>query len=569
MISKKKLFALHGWLGLNLGFLLWVICISGTVAVFTPEIDRWFDPPAMNAASGDGVRSSQRERIASWNDYEKVVKQAHPLGVLTMLVKSSGSGGDTPAAGDAVVAYVNYGAEDARIVRLDSRTAQITGERTFLNMKSFVRIFHKQLYMVPSAVGFHGTFFVGLFALVLMFSAITGILVFKGWWRALYTLGRGNNVRSIWSNLHRSAGAWALLVIFLISFTGVWYLAERVLEAADLMEHDPREQVEISLDQAQEEGRWAGAMLPLDVLVGYAIDAFPELKVNTLALPARPGYPFLAMGQTGAWFVRDRANVVALDPFTGEVLGIKNASDMPAWERLIESADAFHFGTFGGIVSRWVYFLCGLLMSFGILSGAFLYWMRQSRSKAVTDRGAMSGWVISAAFTFVVLGITAYSSAHFILHDQVFYWHLPPKIEQIGFIQDQGLSANVFLFKDSTTRESFIVITLAERYFYHFKNASIEIEKDGTHEFLETRVFADSIISKRKLPAEVSVLSLRVHLDRGDQIIPVKSPPLVSTATDFSVPERPGIPFYVTVGIILFTSFTLLPLIPWLIYLRW
>jgi len=41
MLSRKRLYSLHAWLGLQLGLLLFIICFSGTVAVFTPEIDAW------------------------------------------------------------------------------------------------------------------------------------------------------------------------------------------------------------------------------------------------------------------------------------------------------------------------------------------------------------------------------------------------------------------------------------------------------------------------------------------------------------------------------------------------
>ena len=35
---------LHGWTGLLLGYVLFVICLAGTLSVFKPEIGRWMRP---------------------------------------------------------------------------------------------------------------------------------------------------------------------------------------------------------------------------------------------------------------------------------------------------------------------------------------------------------------------------------------------------------------------------------------------------------------------------------------------------------------------------------------------
>jgi uncharacterized iron-regulated membrane protein len=47
---RKALFHLHGWFGVNLGLLLFIVCFSGTVATLSDEID-WFFNPAVRAAS--------------------------------------------------------------------------------------------------------------------------------------------------------------------------------------------------------------------------------------------------------------------------------------------------------------------------------------------------------------------------------------------------------------------------------------------------------------------------------------------------------------------------------------
>ena len=42
-ISRQSLSG-HGWLGLLSGALLYIICLSGAIAVFYPEFERWEQP---------------------------------------------------------------------------------------------------------------------------------------------------------------------------------------------------------------------------------------------------------------------------------------------------------------------------------------------------------------------------------------------------------------------------------------------------------------------------------------------------------------------------------------------
>src|SRR5690606_1512157 len=45
---NQILFAIHGWLGLSLGLPLFIICLSGSIAVLSHEID-WLFNPAIRA----------------------------------------------------------------------------------------------------------------------------------------------------------------------------------------------------------------------------------------------------------------------------------------------------------------------------------------------------------------------------------------------------------------------------------------------------------------------------------------------------------------------------------------
>lgn len=47
-LDKKLLFRIHGWIGIKLGILFFVVCFSGTLATLSSEID-WLINPSIRA----------------------------------------------------------------------------------------------------------------------------------------------------------------------------------------------------------------------------------------------------------------------------------------------------------------------------------------------------------------------------------------------------------------------------------------------------------------------------------------------------------------------------------------
>ena len=80
---NKVLFAVHGWLGLSLGLPLFVICLSGTLAVVSHEID-WLLTPAVRAPAHRGA--------VNWAAVAENALLRHPDGRLTLLTAPVGRG---------------------------------------------------------------------------------------------------------------------------------------------------------------------------------------------------------------------------------------------------------------------------------------------------------------------------------------------------------------------------------------------------------------------------------------------------------------------------------------------
>jgi uncharacterized iron-regulated membrane protein len=371
--TNKRLFRWHGWIGLNLGLLLFLVCFSGTVAVFSWEID-WAVDPALQAEA-DSVH---------WTAIADSVEAAYPNHVVTFL---AGPRHD----GFAALAYATDPA--GRLVKLwvHPETGAVQKRGSYWTVQRFFRSFHRRM-LIPNPVGI---LWVTFFAYILAGSAITGVLFYKGWYRNLFQW-RWRDVRLFFSDAHRLAGVWSLAFATLIVATSVWYGVELLAPAPS----GPA--ASIGPDAKVERGP-TPHLLPLGEQVDRAKAAFPGLAVQDI-IPGTATRPTQVRGHADAWLVRPRANTVRVDPVTGEVLSTQRGTDLGLHHRIADMADPLHFGTFGGLWSQAVWGLFGLLLSSLMLTGGWLWHLRaEKKARAAGAETRHPRWGYAAAALPVVV----------------------------------------------------------------------------------------------------------------------------------------------------------------------
>ncbi|WP_372016848.1 PepSY-associated TM helix domain-containing protein [Tistrella mobilis] len=365
LFSRKGLFRIHAWIGLVLGYLLYVICLSGTLAVFGHELAWLGDPAKRVAAPAAGTPRM------SWQGLYDRVAAAHPD--LTIL----GLAMDPDALRRPAWALVAGREGDLRRVPVDPWTGEPGPQKAGLDLHLWLRVFHKQLYVVPGVTGVHGALIVGALALPLLVALITGLITTRRWWQAAVTLRPGRSARLFWSDLHRFAGVWSMLIGILICLTGLWYLVETAADTVGTGFTEGPALPRIAGAQAQ-----AAPPVDLDLAVARATETFPALVVTTIIPPRRPGHPLVLAGRGDGVLLRDGTEGVALDPTTGAVLQIRDAAGLTLLQRWVNTADPLHFGTFGGVATRILWLVAGLLVSAGILAGLIGAWLRLGRRQA-------------------------------------------------------------------------------------------------------------------------------------------------------------------------------------------
>lgn len=378
-LRRRTFFVWHSWIGLTAGLLLFVICWSGTVAVFSHELD-WL--------ADKRLRAPPAEQVA-WQAIEERVDAAKPGWHILAI--------NAPLhPGFAAEVWIADPHDVWHRVWADPASGEVLGTTSYFNVQRFFRSFHMSLFIgewriwgIP-----FGYWLVGLSAFVLAASLVTSLLFYRRFWRGFFKLERRKGAKVFWSDFHKLTGLWSLWFIALIATTGIWYLVEWKVTSEAPVPDPPA--AEGSVQQT----------IPIDLLVASARRAYPDLRIRTVVLDQMGSGLFEVHGQDGAWLVRDRAARVWLDARSGTTIAVRRAAQMHPLHRWIDTADPLHFGNFAGVWSKVLWFLCGIGLSGICLTGAYLQAKRQQRHGTATRRSpvlaayAVTAFVLLASVPF-------------------------------------------------------------------------------------------------------------------------------------------------------------------------
>lgn len=332
--------------------MLFVICWSGTVAVFSYEIDRLLNP---------SLKANSPTNETPWQAIYQKVSSHYPSYQINEINSPLKPG---------YAAEVIASDKDERVQRIyvDPLTIKITGETTYFNVQRFFRSFHMALFQ-PDFIHIMGVpigyFVVGIFGLVLLAAVITGFIFYRNWRSGFFLLRINRGIRLFWSDFHKLVGLWSLWFGLLISLTGTWYLIEWWLPEPSYSNTAMLADVDKS------------NILPINQLLQSAQLNYPELKIAAVKLYNYPKGHIRFEGLDGTLLVRQRAAYIELNGTDGSVLEINRPANLSILKRWMEAVDFLHFGNFGGLIIKWLYFIFGLALSALCLTGAYLQSKRQ------------------------------------------------------------------------------------------------------------------------------------------------------------------------------------------------
>jgi len=206
LFSKGFFFRLHAWVGIIFGPLLYVICLSGSFAVFSNEID-WLLNPKIKSQPGK----------INWDLVYSKFNESYPNYELTTVRVPRHSG-------FAAQSYAK--SENGKTLRVYSNpvSGEVQTLENFWNTQRFFRSFHRRFFILPGKVGI---LFVSLYAIPLIILVILGVRVQgKKIIKLIYNVRKTKNQKKLFSNYHLLLSNWSWIFAVVISLTGIWYGVE-------------------------------------------------------------------------------------------------------------------------------------------------------------------------------------------------------------------------------------------------------------------------------------------------------------------------------------------------------
>lgn len=368
--SRSRIwFLVHSWLAMPVWFFLLIICVTGTLATVSQEIV-WLANPDVRASKP----SDDAQRL-SYGQVLDAINRAEPQ----IIVQSIGRPQEDHFA---LTVRVSYPDGTSPTLYVNPYTGAIQGISPQFDFRQFTRALHGW-WLVPFTNGFSwGWYLVSLMGLPMLASLITGLVVYKKFWRGFFkpTLRFNQGARIFWGDFHRLSGIWSIWFIAVISITGVWFLIQALLSdnqisisTAGVPPVVAREEVPVVESGAR------GGRIDIDQAIEIAGTSIPGLVPSFVGLPGN-AYSHISVWGRGWYPLMFQG--ASVNPYTANVDHTRLLSDRSTLEFVTESMRPLHTGDFGGLWLKLVWFVFGLLLSMMVLSGLLIWSKRTVQATA-------------------------------------------------------------------------------------------------------------------------------------------------------------------------------------------
>lgn len=355
----RAVLAGHSALGLAFAALIYLVCFSGTVAVFTQEFQRWERPatPVLDKVEPAAVQAAVAAALAAYGKSEHVfINLPEPANPRLRL-------------------YLDQERKDIEVAA-DAQGRLIGAAET--PWTEFMTRLHINLHLPQT----WGIFVVGLTGVALLSSLISGILAHPRVFRDAFHLRWGGSKRLQEADLHNRIGIWALPFHLMISLTGALLGLTTIIVgvlALAVFKGDTDKAYSLFLPPHPVDNPAAAPLPDIETAFANLVKMEPGARVTYVGLE-HPG----EMGAGILMYAGYPDRISRGDGYTfdreGRPLSIVGKGSENLGASIIQSLSTLHFGWFAGWPMKVAYALLGAGTTIVTSSGVAI-WLARRRAK--------------------------------------------------------------------------------------------------------------------------------------------------------------------------------------------
>ncbi|MEJ2902771.1 PepSY-associated TM helix domain-containing protein [Pedobacter panaciterrae] len=366
--GHNLLWKIHHWAGLYTGIVIGILCLTGAIAVFIPEIDGWIQRRYYSVYTTP-LSAPALPKID--NAFTEAKKQYPKMASLLIDMP------DRPE-GIATFSFVVKGKDKASnqsySLFVDPVHDKILGNRDRQNsLANYLRQMHVRLYE-----GFWGRQLVGLAGVAFVVVTITGFLIYGNFMKKQpYPKIRKKNVRILMADWHKILGISALAFNFVIACSGAWLgLQPKLMQWFDIKAPNDFK-AEVIIDKKED----ANIAVHWNKVFKVAKQEFPGLKPGYMRASEDGTATIEIHGSIDGQIYERNINSLVISKTTYKPLFKCDISKASFRDKFYSVQEALHFGDFGGLGLKILYAVLGLTSAFLSISGFVVYLHRTDKMK--------------------------------------------------------------------------------------------------------------------------------------------------------------------------------------------
>jgi uncharacterized iron-regulated membrane protein len=356
---RKRLWQLHSWLGLIAGLALLVIGITGSLLVFREELETLFNRELVR------VEQTAQGRLPLDTLLAHAERQLPEYEVTGWVLQN-----DKPHLAD-IVYVIRRGTDVWLLATLNPYTGELLASPRLGTQTLTGWLLELHYTFFSDHIGMIIT---GLIAVMLCTLGVTGVWMYREFWKNFLTLRWRRGARILFSDLHKFTGITSVLFNLLLGFTGAYWNLTHVIgeELADLP------------PQAVIDRRLYPDTLSLDALTRDAAQRLPGFRANYISLPFGPDGGITLWGaiEPRGSLTSPYGSTVAYNEKTGAHTATTDLREAGLWTRIVDTFVPLHYGTFGGLPIKILWSLGGLTPGILAVTGFLIWRSRRRRSDA-------------------------------------------------------------------------------------------------------------------------------------------------------------------------------------------